>query len=54
LGSRQELHQVLQWIEVSGAKPVLDRIFPLKDADRAQQRLEDREQFGKIVLGLDG
>ncbi len=38
LGSRNEFHDMLKFIEVSGAKPVLDRVFSLKDADQAQQR----------------
>jgi NADPH:quinone reductase-like Zn-dependent oxidoreductase len=54
LGSRNELQQVLKFLEVSGVEPVLDRVFPLKDAAIAQQRLEHGEQFGKIVLRMDG
>jgi NADPH:quinone reductase-like Zn-dependent oxidoreductase len=53
LGSRQEFHQVLKFIEVARAKPVLDEIFPLRDTAKAQQRLEAGEQFGKIVLRMD-
>lgn len=30
--------------------PVIDTVMPLKDAAAAQQRLEHRQQFGKIVL----
>jgi zinc-binding alcohol dehydrogenase/oxidoreductase len=54
LGSRNEFHQVLKFLEVSGGEPVLDRVYPLKDAGIAQQRLEHGEQFGKIVLRMDG
>jgi len=53
LGSRQEFYQVLKFIEVARAKPVLDKIFPLRDADKAQQRMEAGQQFGKIVLRMD-
>jgi NADPH:quinone reductase-like Zn-dependent oxidoreductase len=41
-------------MENMGAKPILDRIFPLKDAAAAQRRLEEGQQFGKIVLEMDG
>ena len=34
-------------------KPVIDDVFPLAHATDAQRRLEDREQFGKIVLRVD-
>jgi D-arabinose 1-dehydrogenase-like Zn-dependent alcohol dehydrogenase len=30
--------------------PVIDEVFPLARAADAQRRLEDKEQFGKIVL----
>lgn len=54
LCSRQEFGRVLKFIEVAGARPVLDKIFPLADAVKAQQRLEDGEQFGKIILRVEG
>ncbi len=31
-------------------KPVLDQTFPLRDAARAHEMLEARQQFGKLVL----
>ena len=31
-------------------KPVIDRVFPLAEAAAAQRRLEEKGQFGKIVL----
>ena len=38
----------------SGAlTPVIDDVFPLARAADAQRRLEDKEQFGKIVLAVD-
>jgi NADPH:quinone reductase-like Zn-dependent oxidoreductase len=40
-------------MEVTRAKPVLDKIYPLRDAAKAQQRLEAGKQFGKIVLRID-
>ena len=53
LGTRQEFRQVLEFMSLSGAKPVIDQIFPLKDAALAQTRLEQGKQFGKIVLTMD-
>ncbi|HLN85695.1 MAG TPA: zinc-binding dehydrogenase, partial [Candidatus Limnocylindrales bacterium] len=53
LGSRQEFHQMLKFFDVTRAKPVLDKIFPLREAAKAQQRLEAGQQFGKIVLRMD-
>jgi NADPH:quinone reductase-like Zn-dependent oxidoreductase len=53
LGSREDFRHVLEFLKASGIKPIIDRIFPLKDAAAAQQRLEEGKQFGKIVLRID-
>jgi NADPH:quinone reductase-like Zn-dependent oxidoreductase len=52
LGSREEFHQVLSFLQVSRIRPIIDRQFPLKDAAFAQQRMEGAWQFGKIVLQI--
>src|SRR5262249_54953731 len=43
LGDRQEFCQALNFMRTSGTKPVLDEIFPLRDAAAAQQRMEKNE-----------
>ena len=53
LGDRQEFRQVLNFIETSRAKPVIDQVFPLKDAATAQRCMEDGRHFGKIVLTIE-
>ena len=53
-GTRQEFLRVLQFFAASGRKPIIDQIFPLKDAASAQRRLEQGKPFGKIVLRVDG
>ncbi len=50
MGSKKELLDVLNLVEMGRLKPVIDSIFPLKDAAAAQQRMLNRENFGKIVL----
>ncbi len=35
-------------------RPVVDRVMPLADADRAHTALADGEVFGKVVLDVDG
>lgn len=52
LGSRQEFCQLLRFFDTSGIKPIIDRVFPLKEAAAAQQRLEEGKQFGKIILRI--
>ncbi len=50
MGGLEELKYVLRLVAAGELRPVLDRTVPLAEAPRAQQALESREQFGKIVL----
>ncbi len=50
MGSRQELDQVLALVQEGRLKPVVDTVFPLKEAAKAQATLESRNFFGKLVL----
>ncbi|MFM7840322.1 MAG: zinc-binding dehydrogenase [Nitrospira sp.] len=33
-------------------KPVIDQVYPLKDARAAQEQMQSRKFFGKIVLSV--
>lgn len=50
MGGTAELFDVLKLVDRGELKPVIDRVLPLERAAEAQERLENREQFGKIVL----
>ncbi len=50
MGSKFDTLEVLRHVSAGRLKPVADRGFPLKDAARAERMLEDRKQFGKLVL----
>jgi len=50
MGSKAELFAVLELVGREKLKPVIDCVLPLERAAEAQERLENREQFGKIVL----
>ena len=50
MGSKAELYAVLELFERGLLKPVIDRVLPLEKCAEAHARLENREQFGKIVL----
>ena len=50
MGSKAELLEVLKLIFSRKLKPVIDSTFPLQEAAAAQKRMEEREQFGKIIL----
>lgn len=50
MGTRLELVALLRLLEVSGARPVIDEVYPLADARQAFQRMVEGELFGKLVL----
>ena len=50
MGGKGELLKVLSFFEDGKLRPVLDRIFPLAEAAKAQEKMEKSEHFGKIVL----
>ncbi|MGH7847692.1 MAG: zinc-binding dehydrogenase [Candidatus Binatia bacterium] len=50
LGSRQDFHQVLTFMDTAQVRPIIDQVLSLKDAMAGHRRLEERKQFGKIVL----
>lgn len=50
MGTKAELNTVLKLIAQGRLKPVVDRVLSLSECARAHQLLEQRKQFGKIVL----
>ncbi len=52
MGSRGELVKVLRFFEDGRLKPVVDSVFPLPDAAKAQEKMEKSQHFGKIVLKI--
>ena len=50
MGSLAELHQVIELAEKGVLAPVIDQVFPLKEAAEAHRRMESRKNFGKILL----
>ena len=53
LGTREEMRQVLNFLEVSQIHPIIDRKFPLREAAGAHKYLESAQQFGKVLLATD-
>jgi len=52
MGTMGELHQVLKFVFRGQLKPVIDRVYPLAEIRAAHERLERKEQFGKVVLTM--
>ena len=50
MGTMGELHQVLKFVFRKQLKPVVDRVDPLAEIAAAHRYLENKEQFGKVVV----
>ncbi len=50
MGTRAEFAEITRLMGMGRLKPVVDSVYPLKEARQAQERMLARENFGKIVL----
>jgi NADPH:quinone reductase-like Zn-dependent oxidoreductase len=53
MGNASEFREVLGAIG-EGLRPVVDRVYPLDQVQQALERLDSAEQFGKVVLSMEG
>lgn len=50
MGSKAELLEAMRFVESGAIRAVVDQTLPLSEARRAHELMEDRAQFGKLVL----
>ena len=50
MGAKHELLEVLKFFACGQLRAVIDRVLPLTEAGAAHRILEDRNQFGKVIL----
>jgi NADPH:quinone reductase-like Zn-dependent oxidoreductase len=49
-GTRQDLAEVLKLVATGQFKPVIDGTYSLEQVGQAQQRMENRASFGKLIV----
>ena len=54
MGSKVELLEAMKFIESGRIRAIVDQVLPLSEARRAHELMEDRAQFGKLVLNTGG
>jgi NADPH:quinone reductase-like Zn-dependent oxidoreductase len=52
MGNDSEFDAVVGEMSSGKLEPVIDSVFPLEDGRAAFERLENGEQFGKIVIDV--
>jgi zinc-binding alcohol dehydrogenase/oxidoreductase len=52
MGTRDEFLSMLDFVESRKLKPIIDKVYPLDQAEEAMHRMEKGDQFGKIVLKI--
>lgn len=50
MGSKAEMLEAMKFIETGKIRAVVDQVLRLQEAGRAHELMEDRAQFGKLVL----
>jgi NADPH:quinone reductase-like Zn-dependent oxidoreductase len=50
MGTMGELHEVMKHVFSGKLKPVVDRVFSLREARAAHEYLQDSKMFGKVIL----
>ena len=53
MGNPREFGEMLKLFAKGGLRPAIDQVFPLAEAVAAHRRMEEAEQFGKIVLRIE-
>jgi NADPH:quinone reductase-like Zn-dependent oxidoreductase len=54
MGSRDDWRRLINAVATHQLRPVVDTVLSLAEGRAAYQRLENADQFGKIVLSIDG
>jgi NADPH:quinone reductase-like Zn-dependent oxidoreductase len=52
MGSPADFRAMLEFVTRHEIRPVVDRVYDMNDVVAAMERMEDAEQFGKIVLKI--
>ncbi len=52
MGSPEDFANLMTFVAARKITPVVDKVFPLAEADAALRRMAAGEQFGKIVLAI--
>ena len=52
MGTEQDFASMVRLIEEKQIVPIVDKVFPLEQGEAAMRRMDDGQQFGKLVLRI--
>ncbi len=52
MGTMQNFKDIIELINRGQFKPVIDKVYPIRDIASAHQRIEKGEHFGKVVISI--
>jgi acryloyl-coenzyme A reductase len=52
-GAKSDMQALVGLVAAGELDPVIDRVYPLRDAAAADEHLDAREQFGRVVLAVE-
>ena len=52
-GAKSDMQALVGLVAAGELDPVIDRVYPLRDAATADEHLDAREQFGRVVLTVE-
>lgn len=52
VGNRLKMEELVQAINASGIKPVVDKVFKMEETEKAFEHMEGQNHFGKVVIEL--
>jgi NADPH:quinone reductase-like Zn-dependent oxidoreductase len=50
MGGKRDLFDIFRFVAQGKLKPVIDSIYPLQELRKAEEKMQDRNVFGKIVI----
>jgi NADPH:quinone reductase-like Zn-dependent oxidoreductase len=53
MGTHEDMRRLLQTVDNTGLRPVIDTVAPLSEARALQEKMDAGDQFGKLVLTVE-
>jgi NADPH:quinone reductase-like Zn-dependent oxidoreductase len=50
MGTRAELQRLLDFLDVTGVRPLIDRVLPMSDAQDGFAAMAEGDLFGKVIF----